>query len=92
MYARAAGARVPVMAEFLLEHRHEPAECAATFAAWQGFDSPLRRRRAACGCLAGDHALWWRVTAADAAARAGPAAALRRRAHRIVAVRDVEIP
>jgi hypothetical protein len=30
---------------FLLHHRHEPHECAAAFAAWQGFDSPLTHDR-----------------------------------------------
>ncbi len=80
------------MAEFLLEHRHQPSECAAAFAAWQGFASPLRRRPAACSCLAGDHAVWWRVTAA------GPAAALAllppyvAERTRAVTVRDVAIP
>ena len=36
------------------------------FAAWHGFASPLRHRPVACSCLTGDHALWWRVTAAGA--------------------------
>ena len=30
---------------FLLHHQHEAHECAAAFAAWQGFESPLRHRR-----------------------------------------------
>ena len=80
------------MAHFLLEHRHEPPECDATFAAWQGFASPLRRRAAPCSCLAGDHALWWRVTAAGPAAALAllpPFVAARTRA---VTVREVEIP
>ena len=53
------------MPEFLLHHEHEPDECAAAFAAWAGFDSPLRRRPAASTCLTGGHALWWRVEAVD---------------------------
>jgi hypothetical protein len=92
MYGRAADARVPVMAEFLLEHRHDPSQCAASFAAWQGFASPLRRRGALCSCLTGDHALWWRVTAAGPSAALAllpPFVAARTRA---VTVRDVEIP
>jgi hypothetical protein len=48
---------------FVLHHRHEPHECAASFAAWQGFDSPLRHGRVPSTCLAGGHELWWRVTA-----------------------------
>ncbi len=51
------------MTFFLLHHRHESAECDAAFAAWQGFDSPLRHRLAASSCLAGGHGLWWRVEA-----------------------------
>jgi len=53
------------MAHYLLHHRHEPAQCAATFAAWKGFESPLRHGRALSTCLFGDHELWWRVEARD---------------------------
>ena len=77
---------------FLLHHCHEPHECAAAFAAWTGFSSPLRHQLAASTCLVGGHALWWRVQAADAAA----ALALLPRfvARRTVPIefRDVEIP
>jgi len=51
---------------FLLHHSHEERECAAAYAAWQGFESPLRRREVHSSCLAGGHELWWRVEAADA--------------------------
>jgi hypothetical protein len=79
-------------ATFLLHHRHAPEECPAAFAAWSGFDSPLRHRAAASTCLAGGHAVWWRVRARDAdAARALlPAFVARRTA--VVEVRDVVIP
>jgi hypothetical protein len=53
------------MPVFLLHHQHEPGDCAAAFAAWAGFDSPLRHRSAASTCLAGGHAVWWRVQAED---------------------------
>ena len=53
------------MPVFLLHHQHDEHECPAAFAAWTGFDSPLRRRTAASTCLTGGHALWWRVEAAD---------------------------
>ena len=53
------------MPVFLLHHQHQPDECPAAFAAWTGFDSPLRRRPAASTCLTGGHALWWRVEAVD---------------------------
>jgi len=80
------------MPVFLLSHEHEAHECAAAFAAWQGFDSPLRRGRVPSSCLAGGHGLWWHVEATDATA----ALALLPRfvADRTTAalVRDVEIP
>jgi hypothetical protein len=53
------------MPVFLLQHQHGPQECAAAFAAWAGFDSPLRQRPAECSCLTGGHAIWWRVQAPD---------------------------
>jgi len=54
-----------LMARFLLEHRHVPGECASAFAAWLGFDSPLRHHAAASTCVAGGHVVWWHVDAAD---------------------------
>jgi hypothetical protein len=55
------------MPVFLLQHEHEAHECAAVFAAWAGFDSPLRRSTAESTCLTGGHALWWHVQAPDQA-------------------------
>ena len=54
------------MALFLLEHRHQPDECAVAFAAWKGFDSPLRQRAVLCSCRSGGHRLWFVVPAAAA--------------------------
>jgi hypothetical protein len=85
-------ATLRAMPSFLLHHQHAPAECAAAFAAWQGFDSPLRRHSAASTCLVGGHALWWRVDAADrhaALALLPPYVAHRTDA---IHVRDIEIP
>jgi hypothetical protein len=85
-------ATIPPMPFYLLNHTHQPHECAASFAAWQGFDSPLRHGRVPSSCLAGGHGLWWRVDASD---QAGALALLPRFvAERTVAipVRDVEIP
>lgn len=53
------------MGLYLLHHRHQPAECATTFAAWKGFDSPLREGSAWCSCSSGGHHLWFVVDAAD---------------------------
>ena len=54
------------MRVYLLHHRHEAEECGAAFAAWRGFDSPLRHSAVPSTCLGGGHALWWRVEAPDA--------------------------
>ena len=80
------------MPQFLLHHRHEPADCATAFAAWTGFDSPLRHRLVPSTCMAGGHAVWWQVQAQDHAA----ALALLPRyvAERTtpIEVREIEIP
>jgi hypothetical protein len=77
---------------FLLHHQHEAHECAATFAAWQGFDSPLRHRQVRSSCLTGGHGLWWQVEAADS----GEALALLPRfvAARTepIQIREVDVP
>jgi hypothetical protein len=80
------------MPVFLLHHQHAPRECAAAFAAWAGFDSPLRGRKAACTCLTGGHALWWLVQASDrGSALAGLPHYVAARTTPIE-VREVEIP
>lgn len=77
---------------FLLHHQHAAAECDTAFAAWNGFDSPLRHRHAASSCLAGGHALWWRVEAADVRAALELLPRFVRARTSITTVRDVEIP
>jgi hypothetical protein len=51
------------MFRFLLQHRHEPHECGVVFAAFRGYQSPLRHRAALASCLVGGHAIWWTVDA-----------------------------
>lgn len=51
------------MARYLLEHRHQPHECGVAFAAFRGFDSPLRHRPTVASCRSGGHAIWWTVDA-----------------------------
>jgi hypothetical protein len=53
------------MALYVLQHHHQPAECPAAFAAWNGFDSPLREASAWSSCPTGGHHLWFLVEAAD---------------------------
>jgi hypothetical protein len=83
---------VSAVPSFLLRNEHAPADCAATFAAWIGFDSPLRHTRAPSSCLAGGHELWWRVDAADAGSALELLPRYLRSRTRVARVRDVEIP
>ena len=53
---------------FVLIHNHAPHECRSAFAAWKGFDSPLRHQPAVASCVNGTHRAWWQVEAADATA------------------------
>lgn len=53
------------MPSFLLHNQHDPRDCAAVFASWTGFDSPLRHGRVISTCLTGGHGLWWLVDAPD---------------------------
>jgi len=80
------------MPSFLLHHKHDPQDCAAVFAAWTGFDSPLRHGRVMSTCLTGGHGLWWRVEAPDgdaALAKLPPFVARRTAA---IEIREAEIP
>ena len=77
---------------FLLHHRHAPAECAAAFAAWTGFRARCATGAAASTCLAGGHALWWRVQADDAAAALALLPTFVARRTVPIEIRDVEIP
>jgi hypothetical protein len=78
--------------KFVLHHQHEAHECAAAFAAWQGYDSPLRHGRVPSTCLAGGHELWWNVSAAnrEAALRLLPRFVAERTTP--IVVREVSIP
>ena len=55
------------MARYLLDHRHQPGECAVVFASWRGFASPLRHHVTVASCPSGGHAIWWQVEAAGEA-------------------------
>ncbi len=77
---------------FLITHRHRPEECGTAFAAWRGFDSPLRRRPAISSCLAGSHRVWWTVEATSVeAALAQLPPYLAERTH-VTEVRETPIP
>ena len=53
------------MHHFAIYHRHAPADCAASFAAWNGFHSELRRKLAPSTSAYGGHEIWWTVAASD---------------------------
>lgn len=65
MFRRGAESRVAWMRRFLLNHRHRPRECRAAYAAWNGFESPLRAREAVSSCASGEHRIVWTVEAED---------------------------
>jgi hypothetical protein len=48
---------------YLLHHRHEPHECGVAFAAFRGFESPLRHKATLASCRSGGHSIWWTVEA-----------------------------
>lgn len=54
------------MARFLLSHRHQAAACRTAYAAWKGFDSPLRHADAQASCATGGHRMFWTVEAESA--------------------------
>jgi hypothetical protein len=80
------------MPTYLLCHRHEPGECAVAFAAWRGFDSPLRHTPTLASCLHGGHEVWWTVEARDAASALTQLPAFLAERCRAVPVREVTVP
>jgi gamma-glutamyl:cysteine ligase YbdK (ATP-grasp superfamily) len=80
------------MPVFVLHHYHLPNECAAAFAAWAGFQSPLRRRTVASTCVTGGHELWWRVRASDRAAALAQLPCFVADRTTAIEVREIRIP
>lgn len=77
------------MPRFVLEHRHTAAECKTAYAAWRGYESPLRKLPAAASCASGGHGLFWTVeagTSAQALAQLPPWLAERTRIESVSAV------
>ena len=80
------------MATFMLAHAHDPEQCGTAFAAWRGFESPLRHRTVLSSCVRGGHRLFWLIEADDAPsalAQLPPFVAQRTEA---TEVREVPIP
>jgi hypothetical protein len=78
--------------QYLILHSHTPEDCGVAFAAWKGVDSPLRGHATRCSCWAGDHRMWWSVTAADVAAAEALLPRWVRARSEVIEVRDVLVP
>ena len=63
MSRRSIRANDAPMHRYVVYHRHPPSDCAASFAAWNGFNSELRRKPAPSTCAYGGHEIWWTVAA-----------------------------
>ena len=77
---------------FLIQHRHQPADCGAVFASFRGFDSPLRHRPTLASCRHGGHTIWWSVDAATAAEAIGLLPYYVGRHADVIRVDEIEIP
>jgi len=53
------------MPRYLLQHHHESNECGVVFAAFRGFESPLRHNGALASCRFGGHSICWTVESAS---------------------------
>ena len=80
------------MPQYLLQHRHQPHECGVVFAAFKGYESPLRHRSTLASCRSGGHAIWWTVEAEteEEALRLIPSYVAKRTT--VSRVSEVEIP
>ena len=88
----AADCHSSCMSRYVLEHRHQPGECAVAFASWRGFDSPLRHQVTVASCRSGGHAIWWQVEAGDEAQALGQLPRYVAERTTAVQVSEVEIP
>jgi len=80
------------MAQYLLQHRHEPHECGVAFASFKGHRSPLRHQPTLGTCRSGGHAIWWTVEAATEQDALGLLPAYVAERTTVTSVTEVEIP
>lgn len=80
------------MHRYVLHQHHEPHECAAVFASFKGYASPLRHQLTLASCRSGGHDIWWTVEAEceTDALRLLPAYVAARTS--VASVTEVEIP
>lgn len=77
---------------YRLHHRHPATKCAAVFASWRGFASPLRHGVAVGSCASGGHELWWDVDADDETAALALLPDYVAARTRVIPIREVPIP
>ena len=92
MCSRAPATHDAPMNKYVLYHRHAATDCAATFAAWNGFHSELRRTTTSSTCAFNGHEIWWTVAAANERAAAAHLPNFVAARTIVVRVADVEIP
>ena len=80
------------MSRYLIHHRHQPSECGVVFAAFKGYDSPLRHQATLASCVFGGHAIWWSVEAGGEAEALELLPLYVARRATATRVREVEIP
>jgi hypothetical protein len=80
------------MRTYLLCHTHAAAECPVAYAAWSGFDSPLRQQPALASCEMGGHGLWWTVRAEDEPGALAQLPGFVARRTAVVEVKEVLVP
>jgi hypothetical protein len=80
------------MPTYLLCHRHDSAECGPAYAAWKGFDSPLRHQEAIASCAYNGHQIWWTVDAVDPDGAVSLLPGFVARRTEVVTVTSVKIP
>ena len=72
--------------------RGESSRCRIAFAAWKGFESPLRRKKTIGTCADGGHQLWWTVEAADESAALAQLPAFVAERTDVQKIKEVQIP
>jgi hypothetical protein len=77
---------------FLIHHRHDSSDCSVVFAAFKGFETPLRHRPTIASCEFGDHTIWWRVEAANETEALGLLPYYVAQRSTATRIREVEIP
>jgi hypothetical protein len=76
----------------MLSHRHGEVECRAAYAAWNGFESPLRHHQALSSCARGEHRIFWTVEARDEREALAQLPAYLAERTEVSEVREVAIP